>query len=50
MSGKRAYRCQRTGCSYRKWIAGRDSDLPRTIRTGCEYCETITRFKKQGIG
>jgi len=47
---KRRYQCHRRGCSYRdKWIPGRDVDLPLTIRTGCDHCETITTFKKVGV-
>ena len=46
--GKRRYRCGT--CGYRdKWIPGRDSDLERTLRTGCPHCERITTFKKAGI-
>jgi len=50
MTGQRRYHCTRSGCSFRdKWIPGRDADLPRTIRTGCDWCETVTTFKKVGV-
>lgn len=47
MTGKRKYHCKR--CHYSKWIPGRDEDLEKTIRTGCENCERITPFKKVGV-
>lgn len=45
--GMRRYQCAR--CGWRdKWIPGRDRELPHSIRTGCEQCETIRRFVKAG--
>jgi len=48
-SNQRKYYC--THCGAYKWIPGRDSDLSRTIRTGCdsEWCGTIRTFKKVGV-
>jgi len=30
-------------------IPGKDIDLERTIKTGCDECERLTTFKKVGI-
>ena len=46
-AGQRRYRCTR--CGWRdKWIPGRDSELPHSIRTGCEQCGQIARFVQAG--